>query len=54
MTHWHTRPDGLRIYAGGKLVAVIPPEQFSQLLVDLARALQATRAPTNTRHTDDP
>ena len=41
MTHWHVGKDGLHVYQAGKLVAVIPPDQFLNLLEAIARALRA-------------
>jgi hypothetical protein len=39
---WHASPDGLHVYASGKLVAVIPAEKFAALLADVANVLAKT------------
>ena len=36
LTTWHAHPDGLYVYTDGKLVAVIPFEQFGGVIFALA------------------
>lgn len=40
-TTWHCYPDGVHIWTDGKLVAVIPANQFAALILACARELQA-------------
>lgn len=40
VTTWHVYPDGLHIWRGGQLVAVIPQERFGELVYRLAEAMR--------------
>ena len=40
MTTWHVYEDGVHVWADGKLVAVIPANQFAALILACARELQ--------------
>lgn len=40
MTTWHTYPNGVHIWTDGKLVGVIPADQFAALILACARELQ--------------
>ena len=39
VTVWEVFPDGLRVYADGKLVGLIPHDKFPYLIEDLAGGL---------------
>ena len=39
-TTWHVYPDGLHVYDGGKLVAVIPARSFGNLIYELAKVMR--------------
>ena len=37
---WHASRDGLKVYRGGELVAVIEFRLFAQLVLDLVKAMR--------------
>lgn len=39
VTVWEVFPDGLRVYADGRLVGLIPHDKFPYLIEDLAGGL---------------
>lgn len=37
---WHVHPEGLHVYVGGELVAVIPRSSFGNLVYELAKVMR--------------
>jgi len=37
---WHAHEDGLHVYVGGELVAVIPRSSFGNLVYELAKVMR--------------
>jgi hypothetical protein len=37
---WHVHPQGLHVYVGAELVAVIPARSFGNLIYELAKAMR--------------